>query len=312
MSSYERSFVLVAEALRRGASRGRLRSSAFDAPFHGVRARTGALFGLEQVCAAYALKMPEGSVFAGVTAARLWGMPLPLYLGSDIHSVDVSARAPRRAPQGVGVCGSQYNVGMVTPEGLRGLPVLSQVDTWCSVARVLDFADLVAVSDHLLSDAPGSGGPFATMTELEKAVACRSGGRGAIALRRALTWTRPSCWSRTETLTRIVLTSAGIPEPALNFELRAGSRQVRLDLAWPDQRFGLEYDGDMHRDPARFRDDIARQELVQDEEWGIMRITSRDLFDEPRQLVKRVAQRLAARAAVGITLDMSQMVRPRR
>lgn len=312
MSSPERSYFLVSDALRRGASRGRLRSSAFDAPFHGVRARAGALFGLEQVCAAYALKMPEGSVFTGATAARLWGMPLPLYLGSDIHSVDVSARAPRRAPQGAGVCGSQYDAGMVTMRTQHGLPVLSQVDTWCSIARILDLADLVAVADYLLSDAPGSGGPLATMAELQEAVSCRAGERGSIALRTALTWTRSSCWSRTETLTRIAVTSVGVPEPALNFELRAGSRQVRLDLAWPDQKFGLEYDGDMHRDPGRFRDDIARQELVQDEEWGIMRITSRDLFDGPHQMVTRVAQRLAARGAVGIALDMSRMVRARR
>ncbi len=304
-------FFLVSDALEQGASRSILRSTVLEAPFHGVRARAGALFDFDRLCAAYALKMPSSSAFTGITAARLWRIPLPAYAGTELRTVDVAARAPRRAPRGANVRGSKYS-GIARRCLLNGLPVLSAVDTWCSLAGVLDVVDLAAVADHLLSDAPGARSAHADPDELQAAVRGRLHHRGTLTLRNALALARPHCWSRTETLTRAVLTSAGIPEPALNHRLIVGARTVRLDLAWPDARFGLEYDGDQHRDPQRFAEDIARQEMVQDERWSLMRMTRTDLFDHPEVLVRRVASRLAERGLSSIRVDVSQMVRPRR
>ncbi|MEO6532770.1 MAG: hypothetical protein ABIO06_04240 [Pseudolysinimonas sp.] len=302
----------VSEAIAQGLSPGVLRSRAFEAPFHGIRARSGTLFDIDRICGAYLCKMPPGSVFAGVTAARLWGFPLPAYLPSDISTVDVAAPAPRRAPRGAHVRGSQFQPEIVSITGLRGLPVLTAVDAWCSLARVLDLADLTAVADHLLSDGPTSPlgrSPFAALSE---AVDRRSGHRGSVELRAALGQARPHCWSRTETLTRLVLCSAGIPEPVLNHLVWIRGRQFRLDLAWPAVRFGLEYDGDHHRNPRQFVNDIGRHELIQDENWALMRMTRLELFDSPEQLVRRVAGRLADRGLPAAALQVSRMVQPRR
>ena len=105
--------------------------------------------------------------------------------------------------------------------------------------------------------------------------------------------------------------SAGIPEPELNHRLTIGRREVRVDIAWPEVRFGLEYDGDHHRDPRSFAADIRRQELVQDIGWSLMRATRDDLFRDPQALVLRVASRLAERGSPSIRIEVSQMVRPR-
>ena len=78
---------LVADGIRSGLSRESLRSSYWQAPFYGIRAVSGSLRSVEDVCTAYALKLRPGSVFAGVTAARLWGMPLPAYIGREIGVV---------------------------------------------------------------------------------------------------------------------------------------------------------------------------------------------------------------------------------
>ena len=110
---------------------------------------------------------------------------------------------------------------------------------------------------------------------------------------------------------RLVLVSAGIPEPELNWALTAHGTAVRVDLAWPEYRFGVEYDGDHHRSPRQFAADIARQERIQDEGWGLLRATRTDLFDRPAELVDRVARRLVERGFLGIRLRMSQMVRVR-
>jgi hypothetical protein len=301
-------FFRVSEALRAGASRETLRSSRWNRPFHGVRARAGSLFDLEQVCAAYATKLPAGSLFTGLTAARLWRLPLPLYADGDPGLVHVAAQAPRRAPQGVGVVGSQFAAGSLTPDTVAGLPVISAVDAWCGLAPVLDVVDLTAIADHLLS----SRGRSIDHTHLSAAIDRREGERGVRILRSALDSARFDAWSRTETLTRLVLTSVGIPEPLLNHRIFAQRRPFRLDLAWPDFRFAIEYDGDQHRERAQFIADLRRQELIHDESWMLMRVTRADLFDRPRDMVARAARRLAECGCRDFALDLRQLVHPRR
>ncbi|MES1212756.1 MAG: hypothetical protein ABUT11_04335 [Leifsonia sp.] len=303
--------MLVSQALRDGLSRESLRSAAWEAPFYGVRAEAGSLISLEDLCAAYALKLPPGSVFAGVTAARLWGMPLPAYVGRGIREVDVSAEAPRRAPRGVGVRGRQHRLG--TPTTWVGdLPLLSPEETWFSLGRSLDWVDLTAVADHLVSDGPGRRLASASLRSLEQTVERHPDAHGIVSLRRALPAVRVGSWSRTETLIRLTLVSAGIPEPELNWPLATNHRSPRLDLAWPNYRFGLEYDGDHHRSPEQFMSDIRRQERIHDEQWAVMRATRDDLFDRPSELVSRVHRRLTERGCLGIRLRMSHMVVPRR
>jgi hypothetical protein len=312
MSLPESPSFLVSEALKRGISRGALRSAEFEAPFHGIRSRAGMSRTTEQVCAAYARKLPPGSAFAGLTAARLWRMPLPLYVGNETSTVDVASRAPRRAANGARVRGSRFDPDLVRVAAVGGLPVFSPVDTWCSLEPWLDLADLTSIADHVVSDEPSREGDSGVeLGELEMALDRRSGRRGVSRLRRALRDARPHCWSRTETLARLVLTSAGIPEPELNHLVKLPTRRVHLDMAWPEVRFAIEYDGDSHREASQFLRDIERQELIQDENWSIMRMTRADLFDRPDVLVQRVASRLATHGLVP-RLQLRRMVRVRR
>ncbi len=303
---------LVRDAISAGFSRSSLRSPRLESPFYGVRSRVGHLTTIEQVCVAYAAKMPEGSAFTGLTAARLWKLPLPAYVGSDIRTLEVAARSPRRAPTGTHVRGGQYDPRVTRLGRLCGVPVLSAVDTWCSLASHLDVADLTAVADHIVAETPEHRVSLATFDDLGRALGARSGTRGTVALRRALADVRASSWSRPESLLRLVVMSAHIPEPVLNHEVTVGSRRFRVDLAWPDVRFGIEYDGDHHRDLREFAHDIRRQELIQDTAWGLMRVTRTDLFDRPRELVERVILRLADRGCRVPAVDLRHLVVPRR
>lgn len=303
---------LIRDAVAAGFSRSSLRSTRLEAPFYGVRSRVGQLTTIEQVCMAYAAKMPEGSAFTGPTAARLWTFPLPAYVGFDIRTLDVAARSPRRAPTGSHVRGGQYDPRVTQVVQLHGIPVLSAVDTWCSLAPRLDVADLTAIADHIIAVTPDRRVALAELNDLIRAVSARWGRRGTVPLGRALADARAPSWSRPESLLRLVLASAHVPEPTLNHEVMAGSRRFQIDLAWPEVRFGIEYDGDQHRDARQFASDIRRQELIQDTGWGLMRATRSDLFDRPRELVQRVIQRLADRGCGVPAADLRQLVIPRR
>ena len=68
--------------------------------------------------------------------------------------------------------------------------------------------------------------------------------RGGL-LKRALTDVRAGVRSPRETLLRLTLQRAGLPEPEINWTLRdaRGRAVAELDLAYPRWRVAPEYDG---------------------------------------------------------------------
>ena len=60
-----------------------------------------------------------------------------------------------------------------------------------------------------------------------------------------------------------LLAAAGFSAPVAQFVVRDGTRFVaRVDLAWPEHRLALEYDGACHGGTAQFRADRARLDAV--------------------------------------------------
>ncbi len=58
-----------------------------------------------------------------------------------------------------------------------------------------------------------------------------------------------------------------------------------LDLAWPEPRIGIEYEGEPHTEPARVLRDIARTTRLVDLGWRVYRYTKRELYGEPDRIV---------------------------
>lgn len=80
----------------------------------------------------------------------------------------------------------------------------------------------------------------------------------------------------------------GFPLPEVNWQLRSawGTEIYRLDLAWPDLRIVLEYDGlDVHAE--RGAEDAARQNDLERRGWIVIRVTVADLSD-PSHLAARL------------------------
>lgn len=69
-------------------------------------------------------------------------------------------------------------------------------------------------------------------------------------------------------------------------------RGVRLDLAWPDRRFAIEYQGDHHRSPSQWRKDMTRRENLRLAGWTILELNADDLHDV-QTLIARIRVALA-------------------
>jgi hypothetical protein len=288
----ERSFS-VAEGSRAGLGRHRMRGRDLERPFHGVRAPRGLLHGLYALCLAYTVRMRGDEFFCGVTAARMWRIPLP---NAFAHSegVHVGRMSPNRASRARGVHGREFTDRQIRVVRRYGFSVTDAASTWCHLAGVLSHNDLVAAADHLVlvpkKPQPGESRPYATIHELaDRARAYR--GRHARALRRALEDVRQGAESRPETILRLVMVNAGLPEPELNVDIFSASGRFlgRGDMLFRSFRVIAEYDGEQHRtDPVQYNKDMLRIEGFIRDRWTPIRVRKGELFGDPAAAVARV------------------------
>lgn len=296
----------VKEALARGVTAGALRSSRWVAPFHGVRS-TMEPTDVATRCRVYAAKMRADAVFSSVSAARLWGVPLPTWV--DDSAVHVAVPHGSARPSGRGVAGSLYQRGAVEIVEREGLRVLSAPDTWASLAEVLELADLVAAGDALVTAAFASSGPAAATPGDLIDLAHRRRFRGVRLARRASELVRVGSLSRPESLVRILAVTGGVPEPVCNLRV---SPLVTFDLAWPQWRFGFDYHGASHRSATQHARDVARADLARQLGWGSMQASATDLFDSPFELLGRIRSRLTERGAPVGRLDVRKVATAKR
>jgi hypothetical protein len=273
-------------------SNGRLRGRDLQRPFRGVRAVTYDSTDLFHRCLAYAERMPRGQFFSHVTAARLLGVPLPWRLLAD-ERLHVCTVAPRRSPQMRGIVGHNVREQFIAVDLRTGVPTATPPLIWRQLAALLTVDELVAVGDYFLRRK----NPLMTSAELAEATRRHAGLRGARTLVAAAERVRAGVDSPKETQLRLLLIDHGLPEPVVNFEVKAGGVRHLLDLSYPERRVALEYEGDGHRtDRSRWRNDIRRRERLEDELWSIIRVTDDDL-KLPTELVARVRRRIARQAA---------------
>ena len=180
----------------------------------------------------------------------------------------------------------------------HGLPVVDPASMFCQLGSILDLADLVAVGDALVLEPwyphPYDDRPWLSITALSDRVADFHG-RGKARARHALTLIRPGAESRRETLLRLAILDAGLPEPEVNPEVRAPDGTVlgRADLVYRQWRVIVEYDGDQHRTNTRqFDRDSRRLDDFAAHGWRVVRITGRSFTANPTGCLVRIRRAL--------------------
>ncbi|WP_394554508.1 hypothetical protein ACDF64_07530 [Agromyces sp. MMS24-JH15] len=284
---FDRRAFAVAEARAVGLTERRMRARDLDAPFHGVRVATAPTNLLDR-CRSYAVAMDPHSAFSHATAATLHGIPLPWAVERDprLHVVSLVGG---RAARGRGIAGHSTTARPLVAR-IGGLPVLSATDAWCSLGTMLQRDDLIAAGDRLL----GLPDPLATPDDIDQAIERHGRRPGAGRLRLARSALRSGSFSRRESLTRLRLLEAGVPEPELNtvIELRSG-RMTRGDLVFRAYRVLVEYDGEHHLlDARQWAVDVARHNDLVADGWIVIRVTKQSPSAE---LVARVVRALSDR-----------------
>jgi very-short-patch-repair endonuclease len=106
----------------------------------------------------------------------------------------------------------------------------------------------------------------------------------------ALDLARLEVESPMETRLRLAIVFGGLPEPVVQYAVRTpqGRFVARLDLAYPEKRVGLEYDGDHHRDRETFRADAVRLNRLRLLDWSVLRFTADDVLRNPDRMLAQI------------------------
>ena len=97
-----------------------------------------------------------------------------------------------------------------------------------------------------------------------------------------------------ESVLRWLIHEAGLPRPALQHSIVDGSGAFigRADLAWPDRKVLVEFDGDVHRERDVFVRDLRRQNRLMAAGWTVLRFTSADVLGRPDEVIAEIRRAL--------------------
>jgi uncharacterized protein DUF559 len=118
-----------------------------------------------------------------------------------------------------------------------------------------------------------------------------SGARGMRQLRTTMELVDGGAESPQETRLRLLLVRSGLPRPVTQIPVRNDDGKVvrRIDMGYPEWMIGVEYDGEQHfANPEDYAHDIERLEFLAARGWTIVRVSSRQLKYERREIVRRV------------------------
>jgi hypothetical protein len=91
------------------------------------------------------------------------------------------------------------------------------------------------------------------------------------------------------------LARLGLPLPATNVSMRVGGCWIEADCVWHEERLIAELDGHTtHRTRAAFETDRTRDRMLTAAGWRVIRITWRQLHDDPEGLGRDLRVFLAA------------------
>jgi len=269
------------EARVRGIPRHQLRGKGVEGVSYGLYRPAGWDFELREAARALCAASP-GSWISHSTAARLHQLILPRWLGD---SNDLHLSKPRSTP-GVRRRGIIAHKMVCFPDEVDtdgGLPISSRARTWLDLARTLPLEDLVCMGDQLLRiprpEFEDREVPYATLWSLRTMVQRHGNLQGIVRAREALELMRVGADSSPETLLRLAMLDAGLPEPELQLTLWNRPASPSADAGYRARRIALQYDGAHHREEAQRRRDRHRDKAFTDAGWTVLIFTQKDVAD---------------------------------
>lgn len=273
---------------------GRLRSSCWRRVMRDVYVHRDVALDIAMRARAAALVVPDGSAVSGKSAAWLYGADvlrpgdgLEVTLPRDAVMKPRAGLVIRRALLPGSDIRTTHGIAVTTP--LRTAFDLARRRRPHHRRQLIEAVVAVDALAHLRLF------NFETLIDYAR-LPEHAGWRGVRMVGEIVRLSDPAAESPMESRVRLFLVLAGLPRPVAQYEVRDrdGHLCARLDLAYPEIRLGIEYDGAFHRDqwPA----DIARQNALLAQGWHLLRFTAQHIRT-PAAVVAQVRRELLLRRA---------------
>lgn len=262
-------------------------------------------------------------IFGLETALKLMCVEVPAEIDVDDLTVVAPDCLSRPQLHGVRSIVWQYELPTLTVDSIT---CVTPVMTWVMYAGKVGLREMILLGDALIRRDTEQ--KYYSIGQLESAVTdflrmtgLRNRNRFQTCTR-ALKLMHENTDSFPETLLRLVLMQHGLPCPQVNYclELPDGAsgrgERLFLDLAYPQARVAIEYDGRQHA--WQWDRDQRRLKMIGDAHWVHVAVTSADLCGEQSRtelaasVVDRLERQLGRRVRTGKTLTLRQLSDPRR
>ena len=279
-----------AEARAAGLTDKSLESSPWRQVFRTVWVHDDVPDSRELRLAAARLVIPEHGVLCRLTAAWVLGVDVRREDDLDVHVGFAKGRRIRKRA-GLQVCQETLvESDWVVVDGVR---VTTPVRTAFDCLRWLRGAERLVVADALTH------AELVGLDELRAYFASKRRLRNLRVGEALLDFVEPRCESPMETRTRVVLLDAGLPKPEAQWNILtpAGTFVARADLAYPEQKLAVEYDGAWHW--RQRREDDRRRAAMRALGWEVLVFDADDVYGNPDGVASEVAAALRSRRRAG-------------
>ncbi|MDQ0633084.1 hypothetical protein QFZ40_000993 [Arthrobacter pascens] len=233
-----------------------------------------------------------------VTAARIEGLLLPPWL-SD--STELHLSKPRSLPETrrKGVTGHSVLAWEDEVEEINAIRISTRSRTWLDLARHLSLSELICMGDQLIRvprpQFEERSQPFATLEGLHSLVARHPNLQGVVRAREALEMMRVGAGSAPETLLRLAMGDANLPDPDLQLALRPEDpNSPTCDLGYRRHRLAIQYDGGHHLQAPQSLSDRRRDKAFRSAGWDVLAFDKDDLAQGFEKAVVRIKRALRA------------------
>jgi hypothetical protein len=273
---------LAAIGLGRGAIQLRLDRGRLQAVYRGIYAVGHTVLTNEGGWMAAVLAGGPGTALSHRSAAAHWGIRPP-----DGH-LEITTPRRRQTQPGLRLRYSRLPLDEVTTH--PGIPVTTVPRTLFDLAAVVSPGQLSRAVNE--AEIRRLWDPLSLPNLLKRHP--RRPGAAAI---RSLIATPGLRVTRSELEDRFLafLARLGLPLPATNVSMRVGGCWIEADCVWHEERLIAELDGHTtHRTRAAFETDRTRDRMLTAAGWRVIRITWRQLHDDPEGLGRDLRVFLAA------------------
>jgi REase_MTES_1575/Transcriptional regulator, AbiEi antitoxin len=226
--------------------------------------------------AAAAKVVPPGSVVCDLTAAWIHGAQLTSaesrFRVPPLEVFRLAGHTRVRRPE---CTGGTRSLAADDIMEVAGVVVTTPLRTALDLGRLLRRDQALGAIDALLR-----AGDLSTR-DLTAQLERFRGARGVVQLRQLAPLADPRAESPAESLTRLRLIDGGLPVPEVQWEIRnaMGIVVYRLDLAYPELKLAIEYDGaEFHTSVEDRERDERRRAHLRRLGWTIVVLTSPDVY----------------------------------